>query len=965
VDWQADAGQQARIDVLRDWALTAIPRIWDFATRLENGHLKPPLRFRRADEDDLARYRQTLDELRQSLGEDQRGLAEFFCFPLARGLPLDFRWKAEPGESVRFHCQAVLHQCLARYLHEHADNYALDLLWGRLSAMLRHPIEGETVEEAHRRRDEAFYDPNPRTVGRMLVDQAPVADYPEHYRALLRGDWCVDIPAREYQEATTSYAAQAYQLRQLFQAGLAYLRARDEFSYEDFQHLLNLAPDLAPASLLTEPAVGENDDDEDEDDRRLAAFKEDTRRHAWEKLSALSEDETSIAPLEPFRYTHPSGGRWLLKVCELVDSGQVPASALVDDYEDLSRTLTGFAGIAGLAADETEEALVEALRAFAPATLWRVLPFAGAGRRAVLKALDQDKLLGVHDWVFRTAGSDPHQPGDEPSDIPNCESTTLGVVDQEALARALEGVPNKAIDAYAKALKQSKLPFKHTLQLLLAFQGRNTATLEKSVARHAQAAIRAYGLLPVADKTQAAERYTTLKRIWKECAKYGAERQANTRAAVTAGLANLAARAGYRDAARMEWDLEAELGENAMAMATPRPMGDWEVSLTMEGIKPVLQVSKQGKPLKSVPAGLRKVEGYAELKEAQAKLKEQASRFRRTLEQMMVDAEWIELTDLARLAKIPAVQALLVNLIGIDGADKLGLIDPLAAELVDGETCQPMEARLRIAHVHDLYQRGVLSHWQQAIVQAQRVQPFKQAFRELYLLTAAEETTGDHSNRFAGHTVNTAIAYRLLQSRGWSFVSSDVAEVYKRFPAEKLLVEWEFPEARHFFSEEEQLPSDKLVFYRRHERVPLAEIPPLMFSEVMRDADLVVSVANASEDSDYWSAETQAARASVVSNIVQQLGLKRASVEDQFVFVEGKLARYRIHMGSGNIHIVPGNYLCIVPENKTKSADKLYLPFADTDAKTSEVISKILLLHNDQRIKDETILSQIRRTEQG
>jgi len=33
--------------------------------------------------------------------------------------------------------------------------------------------------------------------------------------------------------------------------------------------------------------------------------------------------------------------------------------------------------------------------------------------------------------------------------------------------------------------------------------------------------------------------------------------------------------------------------------------------------------------------------------------------------------------------------------------------------------------------------------------------------------------------------------------------------------------------------------------------------------------------------------------------------------------------------------------------------------FADTDAKTSEIISKILLLHNDQRIKDETILSQI------
>jgi hypothetical protein len=38
---------------------------------------------------------------------------------------------------------------------------------------------------------------------------------------------------------------------------------------------------------------------------------------------------------------------------------------------------------------------------------------------------------------------------------------------------------------------------------------------------------------------------------------------------------------------------------------------------------------------------------------------------------------------------------------------------------------------------------------------------------------------------------------------------------------------------------------------------------------------------------------------------------------------------------------------------------RLFLPFADDDPKTAEVLSKVLLLAQDSRIQDPTILEQI------
>jgi hypothetical protein len=57
--------------------------------------------------------------------------------------------------------------------------------------------------------------------------------------------------------------------------------------------------------------------------------------------------------------------------------------------------------------------------------------------------------------------------------------------------------------------------------------------------------------------------------------------------------------------------------------------------------------------------------------------------------------------------------------------------------------------------------------WRDRLEAASVTQPFKQAHREVYILTAAERTTRTYSNRFAGHILRQAQFRQLTKARGW------------------------------------------------------------------------------------------------------------------------------------------------------------------------------------------------------
>jgi hypothetical protein len=280
--------------------------------------------------------------------------------------------------------------------------------------------------------------------------------------------------------------------------------------------------------------------------------------------------------------------------------------------------------------------------------------------------------------------------------------------------------------------------------------------------------------------------------------------------------------------------------------------------------------------------------------------------------------------------------------------------------------------------------------WREQLVAERLRQPFKQAFREIYLLTPAEEETGVYSNRFAAHIVHYRQLYALFKERGWQ---ANFLGRYDGGYDGKARAEFGDGEWRACFHHEpaaddgsgyapEHAATDQVRFERRHGRrwreVPLAEVPPLVFSEAMRDVDLFVGVTSIAADPDwtdrgedryagYWRTATFGAltasaevRREALERILPRLKIAgRCSLEGRFLRVRGDLGTYKIHLGSANILMEPDDsYLCIVPAARSGTG-KVFLPFEDD--RLSLILSKAFLLAADGEITDESILAQIKR----
>ncbi|WP_255781612.1 DUF4132 domain-containing protein [Dactylosporangium sp. AC04546] len=264
-------------------------------------------------------------------------------------------------------------------------------------------------------------------------------------------------------------------------------------------------------------------------------------------------------------------------------------------------------------------------------------------------------------------------------------------------------------------------------------------------------------------------------------------------------------------------------------------------------------------------------------------------------------------------------------------------------------------------HPYHLFERGLLAQWQAEIVHRRVRQPVKQAFRELYLLTPAEREAVTRSARFAGHRVDGKVAGQLLSARGWTIRDSyDDPHVTK--PAGPGLTAALRCEYHGYFGLADVLLGE-LSLLRDRAPVPLEAAHPVVSSELMRDLDLVVSVAGT--DPDGYASPLQAeSRAQLLGVLIRALGLANVDVEGVTAVVRGSRARYRVHLNSGSIHVEPGGYLCVVPRSFGATRHgRLFLPFADDDRVTSVVLSKVLLLAEDEKITDESILAQLRALE--
>ncbi len=455
------------------------------------------------------------------------------------------------------------------------------------------------------------------------------------------------------------------------------------------------------------------------------------------------------------------------------------------------------------------------------------------------------------------------------------------------------------------------------------------------------------------------------------------------------------------------------------------PMGDFTARLTITGTHTteLVWIKPDGKTQKSVPAAVKRdfADDLRELKTAAKDIQKMLPAQRDRIDGLYLQQNsWPLAIWRQRYLDHPLVGTLARRLIWEFAKGKRTNDGVYVDGQIVGRNGRPIKSldddtTVRLWHPIGRKVEEVTA-WRTWLEEQQIRQPFKQAHREVYPLTEAEEATRVYSNRYAAHVIKQHQFNALCGIRGWKntlrlMVDDDYPPATRELPAWALRAEFWVEGAGDEYGVDTNdagtflyLATDQVRFYptgstQRYahaggggyhlpynaqdddQPLPLSDVPPLVFSEVMRDVDLFVGVASVGNDPawsdggpegryrDYWQgysfgdlSATGQTRKDVLQRLIPRLKIApRCSFSDKFLVVRGDVRTYKIHLGSGNILMSPNDqYLCIVPARGTaaKGSDKLFLPF-EGDSTLSIILSKALMLADDTKIKDRTILSQI------
>jgi hypothetical protein len=418
-------------------------------------------------------------------------------------------------------------------------------------------------------------------------------------------------------------------------------------------------------------------------------------------------------------------------------------------------------------------------------------------------------------------------------------------------------------------------------------------------------------------------------------------------------------------------------------------------------------LDESGKPRRTFPAGVRKADAdqIPALRRQVQAIRTTIAGQRQRLDQLMaLDRRWPLPAWRERYLDHPVTGRLTRALIwafrGPDGTTVVGLPTGPASVLTSaGEHLAiPLDAEVRLWHPVAATAMEVAA-WRRRLLEESITQPVRQAFRERYLPTPAEAHTGVYSNRFAGHVLRQAAARALMKQRGWApsplpifwwdkGIDPGTARACRGYEPFGVRAEFFFDPILDIDADDSQrnpdikpyCTSDQVRFSDATTGEPIAlhDVPPLVFSEAMRDVDLFIGVTSIGADPNwldrgrarqfdpYWhdfgSGELNAAaqvRREVIERLLPRLAIAdRCRLDERYLLVRGDIRSYRIHLGSGNVLMSPDDsYLCIVAARDPR-AGKVFLPF-DDDARLSLILSKAFLLADDSQITDPSITRQI------
>jgi hypothetical protein len=474
--------------------------------------------------------------------------------------------------------------------------------------------------------------------------------------------------------------------------------------------------------------------------------------------------------------------------------------------------------------------------------------------------------------------------------------------------------------------------------------------------------LRVYGLAPLSRanaEKDVLSRYEYLQKFKKESRQFGAQKQTSEALAIRIALENLARNAGYADPIRLTWAMETKQVQRILSSDTQVKSGETVVRLVIdvEGQADILTV-KGEKTLKAIPPALKKDKKVLELAEHKKTLREQFRRSRTGLEEAMIRGDEFTFAELENLFAHPVISKHLEKLVFVS-ENSHGFYQDGKLVSAKNETFALRETdKIRLAHPVDLYESGEWSDYQRHCFDRELKQPFKQIFRELYTPTDDERKEKSISRRYAGHQIQPKKTLALLKTRGWKVdYEEGLQKVFHKegFTAKMYaLADWFSP------ADVESPTLETVEFHdlKTYKNVAFEEINQRIFSEVMRDIDLVVSVAHAGGVDAEASHSSIEMRAVLLKETLRLFRLENVTIAGNHARIKGKIGDYSVHLGSAVVHKMPGTYLSILPVH-SQHRGRIFLPFADDDPKSAELISKVLLLARDNEIQDPTILRQL------
>jgi hypothetical protein len=287
--------------------------------------------------------------------------------------------------------------------------------------------------------------------------------------------------------------------------------------------------------------------------------------------------------------------------------------------------------------------------------------------------------------------------------------------------------------------------------------------------------------------------------------------------------------------------------------------------------------------------------------------------------------------------------------------------------------------RVRLWHpVHPhLTEPAVVLQWRRFLDAQQIVQPFPQAHREIYLLTEAEKQTGTYSTRFAAQLLRHYRFDKQMAQRRWKYDSSvNELRVLRLLPDHALRVEWNLERTNDEGLLLEPvaislLTSGSVQFRNAQGIMNLTDVPPRIYSEIMREIGLLTSGCGVGENP-LWnmagSASQEAddpvrSRHQILTILLPRLNVaERLSLEANALVVRGDWHTYYIDLKTSAVAMgADRRYVCIQPQHNPLSQDErgsALLPY-EGDPTLIVILSKAFLLCQDSATMDKVILAQI------